>query len=720
MSSINPITSKLYTEEFKKFRNNEKFFSIPMFQPEIVSEFKKKFMESEIMILEAQTGAGKSVVAPYHVAELYDFKAKIAMSEPRTVNAVNIAGTLSAQVDSKVGEYVGYMTGASTKTSKNTKITVMTDAILFQQMMKNPGIYDVIIIDEFHERNVNIDMCLALIRKYLRAVHREREYHEWRDSLSKLSPYERFAQEVKEYKRIKEYKDEKENEKESGVTRTPENWRKPTKFLLLSATIYAQKYLDFYKEFIVSHMFVSGRSYPITEIFIEDIFKREELESVFEDIELVDPLIEKMLAPDGKYSKGDIIVFLPGKADILKAIAKYTGRPGLLVGGVYRGAQEKEMETLISATKYKELGYNRRLIFATNIAETGVTIDGLQYVIETGTEKKMSVRKDYDELMSQKIPKSSAKQRCGRVGRTSPGTCFHMYSRQEYEEFKGLGRPLIYTENLENLLIKLLVVVKHPSFLLDFVTKDLPDPLVYEDVKNTLFEYYKRGLVVNDDIVTEGVIVGDLGVDYKYGLLILESFKYDIPEIMIPIVSVYAVGPLSGYIKSKKGLDKYRNPVGEPMAAFMIATEIIKYGKVMTNYEDTDLNPVVCIEAYKKMKELQDKINTIQKELKETVKKTGDVTWKLGINDYLGEDLSSQSDKVVSIFAYTFNGRMRYLPYEKTYETETGQKVSGFDIGPTVDLSVRPTYMGFDRLLKIDNKYIPSIPFVILKKEDLE
>lgn len=716
MNIINPITAKLYSDEFKKFKKNEKFFSIPMFQPEIVTEFKEKFAGSDVLILEAQTGAGKSVVAPYHVADMYGFKKKIAMSEPRTVNAVNIAGTLSAQVDSKVGEYVGYMigssaTGSGNKTSKNTKITVMTDALLFQQMTKDLEAYDIIIIDEFHERNVNIDMCLAIIRKYLRMIKREREYWEWRDSLSNLTPQERFSQEVYEYKKIKDYKEYIETYEESGFRR-PRDYKNPVKFLLLSATIYAQKYLDYYGEFNVSHMFVAGRSYPIKDFFIEDLFGGNLPEPGTE----VDLTIEKLFSHE--YETGDVIVFLPGKADIMDYVGRYTGKyEGVLVGGIYRGAPDKEVETLISAVKYKELGYKRRLLFATNIAETGVTIDGLQYVIETGTEKRLISRSGYNELSSQNIAKSSAKQRCGRVGRTSPGTCFHMYSRQTFEEFKGLGRPAIYNENLENLLIKLLVDIRDVNALEDFLINEIPDRLDRVDVETVILRYYHDRIIADGLISVEGKIVASLGLDYKWGLLILQSFMYEIQDVMIPIVAVLSgCSTLKEYLINKKDIEKYRNKLGDPLAAFMIYDDMITGGKVNEGFV-----PLMGLEVIRKIKDIVDKINSATKEIKDQYKRIDFIgTWRIAIEKFKGEDLDTVIERIASVFGQVFRDRLIYTPYERTYKTIQDIKVSPFDIGPTVDLKVRPSLIGYDSLLKIGNQYIPSYPFILVKKSDFE
>lgn len=719
MSTINPITSKLYTEEFKKFKQNEKFFSIPMFQPDIVSEFKKKFQESEILILEAQTGAGKSVVAPYHVAEMYGFRKKIAMSEPRTVNAINIANTLSRQVDSKVGEYVGYMIGKTSgdaKTSKDTKITVMTDAILFQKMLEDIEQYDVIIIDEFHERNVNIDMCLGIIRKYLKMIKTEREYWEWKDSLKSLSPQERFNQEVLEYNKTQEYNTSLELYEEFGF-RKPRDYKNPVKFLLLSATIYVDKYLQFYKEFTVSHMFVAGRSYPITDIFIEDVFTQEEIKN--NPDQLLDKLIDKLFE-NSKISI-NVLVFLPGKADIIDSISRYTGKyEGILVGGIYRGAPEKEVDVLINATKYKELGYKGRLLFATNIAETGVTIDGLEYVIETGTEKKIINKNGYEELLSKNITKGSAKQRCGRVGRTTPGTCYHMYSRKTFEEFKGLGRPAIYDENLDNLFIKLLDVVEDSEVLIDFLINDIPDTLSRDDLAEVVLKYYQDGIIINNKISTTGRFVNSLNVDYIWAILIVTAFYYNIGEIIVPIVAVLSgCSTLKDYFVNKKKIEYYRNSYGDPIAAFNIFNDMIKDGQLVKN---DDFIPSMAKETLRKVKEISDKINDYVKKTKEVLKKeTNFSVWKMPIGEqFKGENLYKVSDKVISVFAEVFKGRLVFIPYERIYKSLDDNKVSPFDIGATVDLSQKPSLIGYNSLLKVGNRLIPSFPFVILKKENLD
>ncbi len=727
MSLINPSSNRLYSAEYKEFQKNEKFFSIPLFGKEVVKEFNEKLLASEIFILEAQTGAGKSVVAPIHIVKAFNYTKSIAMSEPRTINAVNIAGTLAKQLDSKVGEYVGYMTGVSSKKSKNTRLTVMTDAILFAQLLADPEAYQIVIIDEFHERNVNIDMCLAIAKKYYKAIYEEQEYHEWRESLSALSIEDRFKEFEKEEERIKEYK-----EKEFH----PKNWKNPTKFILLSATIDADKYLKYYEDFKVSHMFVAGRSYPITDIFIDQL-------PDIPDTNQQDPnawkgktekVIEKLLSDE--YGDGDIIVFLPGKADIVAFVNKYEKIEGLMVGGIYRGAEEKRLEILTNATKYKELGFKRRLLFATNIAETGITIDGLRFVIETGIEKKVMDRSKFIELLPKKIPLSSAKQRCGRVGRTMPGTCFHMYTKEVMNTFRTAGLPAIYSENLKNLIIKLMVVIDNRSTLTTFLTKDIIDPLRLDDVEMVFLDYYKHDLIVENKLSLSGLIVGKIGLDYNLSLLFLTSFKYRVQELMTAIVAMMSLGSLRDFCKGTskevdRKLSEFKNEYGEPIAYLRLFIRLFnavlkKGGKndIILYCSENGFNHILVSDIMGTIKGIQDKLNEVVKGIQPLLKDAYISTWRVPIPDFYDEEFSDDlKDKwlrIVAVFGEIFLSRAIYVPFEKVYRTETGVKIAGTDLGPTIDLGTKPSYIGFSEIIKIGDKFLPIWPFVIIKKEDLD
>ena len=669
---INPITGKLYSQDFKNFRKENPLAGIPLYNPEITREFQEKFRESEIMILEAQTGAGKSVAAPIHVAGLYGFTKKIAMSEPRTVNAFNITTTLAKQLDVKPGEYVGYLTGAGSKVSKDTKFFVMTDALLFQSLLHNPEAYDIVIIDEFHERNINIDMCLAIIKRYYKAVYKEREFQAWKDSLRSLTIKERYEQEKEE----SDYRKERRESLKMGQY-IPKNWQNPTKFLLLSATIDSGKYIKYYSDFKVTHMFVSGRTYPIRDVFIDELRKEPSLQTLTSDPEDIKLLINYIITTQ---PPGDILTFLPGKADILAAISTFSLKyPDFLVGGIFRGAPEKEIEKLTSATRYKELGFRGRLLFATNIAETGITINGLKYVIEIGTEKKIKTYEDYIQLTSSTIPRSSAKQRCGRVGRTEPGTCYHLYTKQSLESFQPSGKPAIFSENLENLLIVLLNRIKSIDELKLFLTRDIPDPLTDDDLDPILLQYFSDGMIYEGTLSYKGELIVASGLEYKYGRLLLLSFEYEIPTLITPIIAILSGGSFKDYFTTNKGPDKYRNPYGEPHAILLFFGEhfrtLRKLSKkpegfkmfeeqfeslknftenpegLRTYAEENLLNFTLLKEIIPKIQDIEKKINDFVKSYKDKANKNPfHFTWKMPISDFKGDDLDKVHEKVTAVF----------------------------------------------------------------------
>lgn len=707
---INPLTGKLYSKNYGKLNLS----SIPLNQPDVVKQLEELFLEADVLILEAETGAGKSVMAPVHIARIAGPSKKIAMSEPRTVNAVNIATTLGKLFDDEVGGYVGFMTGEKVKMSKRTKFTVMTDALMFQRLLSDPEEFDVVLIDEFHERNVNIDMCLAIIKRYYKAIKDAREFEEWRTLQRKKTIKERLENYDEEREYIEKYRE--------NIGSIPKRLKNPTKFVLLSATIDPKKYLHYYKDCNVKHMFVKGRSFPVEDVFLDD------LGIVDVNPETMYIVLDKIIR---EYPLGDVIVFLPGKKEILDAITTVKPKYGdqYMIGGVYRGSPDTE--GIIKATKFVELGFEGRIIFATNIAETGITIDGLKYVIETGTEKKITAEKDYNELASQMISFASAKQRCGRVGRSSPGTCFHLYNKDDLAGFKKQTLPAIYSENLMNLLLSLMNVINNVDELIMFLTRDLPDPLDKSDIDLVIYRFYKD-LVVSGNLITfRGSFMASLAMDYYLSALVLKSFEYNIETLMVPIVAVYSIGNFSDFFTDSRAIVGYRNRYGEPYAIAMfyinIAEELTKKDKLKNYCTENKLNYDNVSQIQSTIDGIVKKINAFAKERKEItekfIKETGLIyspkMWKNPIEDFEGETLETYGKLISAVFYSVYRNYAIYIPYERSYRTLSDIKIDLQGIGPLIDISHRPSMIGYSQILKLGSGgFILSTPYVVIDKSD--
>jgi len=705
---INRVTGTIYSEAYREFQKNEKFFSIPMFNPEVEREFCEKLDNSDILILEAQTGAGKSVVAPIHAIKHYGYTKKIAISQPRTINVTNIAATLAKQLDDKVGNYVGYTTGSGTKVSAKTKCFLMTDAILFQQLFKDIEEYDIVIIDEFHERNTNIDMCLGLIKRYYEEVAIERKYRTWLETLGKMSLRERVSQETEEYLRKKE---------RLNVERTV-NWKNPTKFILLSATIDYKIYMDYYRNFNISYMFVAGRSYPITDIFLDEI---GDIRAGTDAIVNTNSVIEKLLSND-PYGPGDILVFCSGKAEIIAFIDRYSHLDGLLVGGIYRGVDEKVQELLTDSKKYRDAGYSRRLIFATNIAETGVTIDGLKFVVDMGIANNVETYDTFLDLSAGSIPISAIKQRCGRVGRTAPGTCFHMYGREVLKSTQITSTPAIYREPLKNLILKLMLTIGDTDYVTTFLTETLIDKLLYEEVAAAIYDLHMNEFLLGTGMTSTGFFVANLGIDYMYMVLIANSFRYKLQNVIIPICAFMMSATLKDFVVGNTGMNKYRNDYGEPLAYFMLYVQLHHDYFPLNKWERSkyceyhDLSGAQIADAELKLKDLVKKIGDGIKVLKSRGEKEDE--WRIEIDDFekFGEK-DELGKKINIIFGEVFNDVAVYIEMNRSYYTDNDNIVKVANFSRTHTAKYYPEMIGYIDVIRINGMNYFICPFTIIKKQ---
>jgi len=541
MSYLNPLTGLPYSDKYKELEEKSK--ELPVTRPEILAEFKQKLIENDVLIFMATTGAGKSVRVPIEAFKTFKYRANIGMTEPRTLNTHNIAHRLADGLDVPIGSYVGYKYSFDEKLSPQTKLLVMTDALMVNNLLDDPEKYDLVIIDEVHERNINIDIILMIIKRYLL------RFYEYTLQEQELSEYGVTLEEIlNRSKAVAEL----QRKVEKHLVWKPMR-RKPVKFLLLSATIKLSDYLNYFNTIPgvkVNYMFVKGRTKPIIERYMEDIYPngfryRKRTKLISKKYEEPLKALLKMLLTHPDHKKGDILVFLPTKKKIDVMIKEFTnfyekvGRPGnLLAIGLFRGMKNQELAT--SSTLYKQKGYTRKLVFATPIAETGVTVDGVIYVIETGVANHVTLDQKTGITYSKVgyITKASATQRCGRVGRTQPGICFRLYTKDTFaNQFPDNDIPEILRTNLFNNLLKIINTMQSIQTT-ERVLKEFLSPPDPEIVKIYMNKMYRDGILVNDYFTDFGKVIYSFQMDYDLSLLLAKSFMYKVPHLMIPIVAL--------------------------------------------------------------------------------------------------------------------------------------------------------------------------------------
>ncbi|MGJ8691120.1 MAG: ATP-dependent helicase HrpB [Thalassotalea sp.] len=369
---------------------------ISAYLPEILHSLSKK----NNLVLQAEPGAGKSTAVPLSLldAEFLHGK-KIVLLEPRRIAVKSIANYLAKQLGEKVGQRIGYQIRNERKTTNETVLEIVTEGVLTRRLQKDPELADtgLIIFDEFHERSIHADLALML------------------------------ALEVQDA------------------------YREDLKLLVMSATIDSQQISNYLKHAPIIQC--PGRTFPVDIEYIgKPTFQRNQPFSQ----PIVQQIIKALQLVLNQLETGDVLVFLPGQADIKKcqqaATASFNSAEIDFLP-LYGGLPLTQQELVLNRNE----GSKQRVIFATNIAETSLTIAGITTVIDSGLEKTLSfdVKSGLSRLETTYISKASATQRAGRAGRLQRGRCLRLWSETEHFSLNDFQPEEIVSSNLAGLVLDL-------------------------------------------------------------------------------------------------------------------------------------------------------------------------------------------------------------------------------------------------------------------------
>ena len=354
----------------------------------IAQELNRRLGQSGAVVVTAPPGAGKSTVLPLTMLEaLPEGKGKIVMLEPRRIAARQIAERMASLLGEQVGETVGYRIRFESRISRRTRIEVVTEGILTRMLVEDPGLENVavLIFDEFHERNLQTDLALALAREG------------------------------------------------QGILRPD------LKLVLMSATIDTAGICAALNAVSVS---CEGKMYPV--------------EVRYEGDATPDTVVEecvKMLRRAHREHEGDILAFLPGEGEIRRcAEALGTSLSPTHVCALYGLLSMEEQHRAIAPSRPGE----RKVVLATPIAETSLTIEGVCIVVDGGYCRKpvFDVRTALEHLETVRISKDMAAQRTGRAGRVAPGICFRLWSKATEGRMAELRQPEILEADLAPLALQ--------------------------------------------------------------------------------------------------------------------------------------------------------------------------------------------------------------------------------------------------------------------------
>ncbi|MBO8436027.1 MAG: ATP-dependent RNA helicase [Spirochaetes bacterium] len=345
------------------------FRSLPVYKHR--EEILNALSVHQTIIVESPTGSGKTTQIPLILREAgYDAEGIIGITQPRRIAAVSVCEFIKKQIDD-TASYCAYKMRFADTSDKTTRIKIMTDGILLQEVKLDRTLskYSVIMVDEAHERSLNIDFILGLLKE-ITAV------------------------------------------------------RKDLKIIISSATINATSFSTFFDNApIVS---IDSRPYPVTVSYVPLVLTRDTEDYYY-------PKIASIVRKTWNEKEGDVLIFLPGEAEIKRCIEEleYSDPEGnYQIYPLYGRLSKEEQERVFIPTKEGKM----KVVVSTNIAETSITIDGVRTVIDSGMAKiNFYNQKNFTSaLLPMPISRASADQRKGRAGRTAPGRCFRLYSEENY------------------------------------------------------------------------------------------------------------------------------------------------------------------------------------------------------------------------------------------------------------------------------------------------
>ncbi|GAA2006751.1 ATP-dependent RNA helicase HrpA [Microbacterium ulmi] len=442
-------------------------------------EIARAIRDHQVVVVAGATGSGKTTQLPKICLELG--RTRIAHTQPRRIAARTIAERVAEELRVPLGGAVGYKVRFTDKVSEDTRIALVTDGILLNEIHRDRLLrrYDTIIIDEAHERSLNVDFLIGYLRRIL-----------------------------------------------------PK--RPDLKVIVTSATIDPE---SFAKHFASPDgtpapiIEVSGRTYPV------EIRYRPRDERADDDVDGITAALREL----DREPAGDVLVFLPGEAEIRDATDAVRGMYAKdaaptevlpLYGRLSAAEQHRVFERSAVA------GVRRRVVLATNVAETSLTVPGIRYIVDTGTARisRYSNRSKIQRLPIEAISQASAQQRSGRAGRTAPGIAIRLFAEDDFAARDEYTEPEILRTSLASVILQMLSLGFGDVASFPFLTP--PDS---RGVKAALDLLVELGAVVQErdrtTLTDLGREIARLPIDPRFARMLLEARKTGVLRDVLAIVA---------------------------------------------------------------------------------------------------------------------------------------------------------------------------------------
>ncbi len=443
-----------------------------------VEQLVAALQEHQVLVVAGETGSGKTTQLPKIC--LLAGRRRIGHTQPRRIAARSVAARMAAELGEELGATVGFQVRFSSQRSRQTKVKVMTDGILLAEISHDRDLrrYDTIIIDEAHERSLNIDFLLGYLKQLL--------------------------------------------------PRRPD-----LKLIITSATIDTARFAEHFGGAPVVE--VSGRTYPVEVRYrpvaaTADDRDRDVLDGICDAVSELSTSLD-----------GDILVFLSGEREIRDAAEAIAGLQ-------LRFTEVVPLYARLSAAEQHRVfapHTGRRIVLATNVAETSLTVPGIRYVVDPGFARisRYSARTKVQRLPIEPVSQASANQRAGRCGRLGPGVCIRLYSEEDFAARPEFTEPEILRTNLASVILQMAAAGLGDITSFPFV--EAPDASQVRDGLRLLSELgaielggHARGTV---RLTRVGGELARLPVDPRLGRMLIEADRQGCLREVLPIVAAIAI-----------------------------------------------------------------------------------------------------------------------------------------------------------------------------------
>ncbi len=521
---------------------------------EIISAIKK----NRVLIISGETGSGKTTQIPKFCLDAgRGIDGTIGCTQPRRIAATTVARRIAEELGESLGGSVGYKIRFRDKTTPNGFIKIMTDGILLAEIQADHFLnqYDTLIVDEAHERSLNIDLTLGIVKRLL-------------------------------------------------------SRRRDLKLIVTSATIDTEKFSRAFDDAPIIE--VSGRMYPV-----QVRYEVPSLSTGGSDATPVDMAVDAVAKIERQSRDGDILVFMPTEQDIRESCRLLEGRCDrhTVVFPLFARLAGPEQSRVFASVA------GRKIIVATNLAETSITIPGIKYVVDTGLARipRYTPRSRCTLLPIDPVSRSSADQRKGRCGRVADGVCIRLYSEEDYLSRPLYTPPEILRSNLADVILRMIALGL--GEVADFPFIDPPPPKMIQDGYQLLLALNaimssppirkKRNARHRYRLTADGKMMARLPIDPRLSRMLIEARRrVCVAEIVIIASALSIQDPRERPLELQKEADRVHADWVDPASDFITLLNIWRWFEAeLSTGKGTRKMKRSCREhflSYRRMREWRD------------------------------------------------------------------------------------------------------------------